>query len=194
MRQRDAREYLDCQLGRRQRSANGFSEVSRGSCTPLPAAPANIDITVTASSPDGTFTGGIGQHAGARWTETSISSTHTANWVKPRQPQLGAATVPVASRRRTSIPAAVSIRPPPSPPDNGNILVVGTTGGNFGLVRYIDDPNSRNDGNPDTSFGTSGLVTTTFSIGSATASAVAVDSANGKIVVAGVAVGRQRPQ
>ena len=38
--------------------------------------------------------------------------------------------------------------------DNGNILVAGTTGdGQFGLVRYTDDPGQTDDGELDTTFG-----------------------------------------
>ena len=52
--------------------------------------------------------------------------------------------------------------------DNGNILVVGTTGsGQFGLVRYISDPGQTDDGSPDPNFGTGGLVTTNFAAGAA---------------------------
>ena len=47
--------------------------------------------------------------------------------------------------------------------DNGNILMAGTTdGGQFGFVRYVVDPGQSDDGNPDTTFGDSGLVTTPF--------------------------------
>ena len=70
--------------------------------------------------------------------------------------------------------------------DNGNILVVGTTADNqFGLVRYTDDPGQTDDGNPDTNFGSGGMVTTTFAAGNASATAVAVDPNNSTIVVAG---------
>ena len=73
--------------------------------------------------------------------------------------------------------------------DNGNILVVGTTGdGQFGLVRYLDQPSSQDDGELDTTFGTDGLVTTTFAAGNASVRAVAVDGTNDMIVVAGVVV------
>ena len=73
--------------------------------------------------------------------------------------------------------------------DNGNILVVGTTGdGKFGLARYLDDPGQSDDGELDTSFGSGGLVTTAFTAGSASATAVAVDEYNGLILVAGTVV------
>ena len=72
--------------------------------------------------------------------------------------------------------------------DNGKILAVGTTGsGQFALVRYLDEPNQLGDGDLDSTFGTGGKVTTAFA-GSATARAVALDSANAGIVVAGVMV------
>ena len=73
--------------------------------------------------------------------------------------------------------------------DNGNILVAGTTGnGQFGLARYVVDPGQSDDGNLDPNFGSSGVVTTTFAAGNATATAVAMDSADACIVVAGVVV------
>ena len=73
--------------------------------------------------------------------------------------------------------------------DNGNILVAGTTGnGQFGLARYVVDPGQSDDGNPDPNFGSGGEVTTAFADGNATATAVAMDSADACIVVAGVVV------
>ena len=55
------------------------------------------------------------------------------------------------------------------------------------MARYVDEPGQFGDGGPDLTFGTAGQVTTAFGNGSATATAVAVDS-NAGIVVAGVVV------
>jgi uncharacterized delta-60 repeat protein/RHS repeat-associated protein len=147
-------------------------------------------ITVTASSVDGTFTGGIGDSPGAL-DQAFNGSSFSSEWSShgPFSPDWagdnngdGQQTTNFESGSGFDQATAVAL-------DNGNILVVGITGtGTFGLVRYIDDPGGSDDGQPDTSFGSGGLVTTTFSAGNASASAVAVDSTNGKIVVAGVVV------
>ena len=63
---------------------------------------------------------------------------------------------------------------------NGKIIVVGSTGGDFGLVRY--NPN----GSLDPTFGGDGTVTTDFSGGNDGATDVALQT-DGKIVVAGFA-------
>jgi uncharacterized delta-60 repeat protein/RHS repeat-associated protein len=141
-------------------------------------------VTVTASSVDGTYAAGIGQTAGTLDQDFDAAG-FSANWSSHGNPNWasdgnsGQQTTNFESGSGFDQAAAVAS-------DDGNILVVGTTGsGQFGLVRYIDDPSSTNDGNTDTSFGASGLVTTTFSIGNATAAAVAVDSTNDTIVAAG---------
>lgn len=149
-------------------------------------------ITVTANSVDGSYAAGIGTTPGALDSnfDGTISETGgpPADWSSPGNPhwsQAGAngqQTTNFESGNGFDQAAAVTS-------DDGNILVVGTTAnGQFGLVRYMDDPGQADDGNPDTSFGTNGMVTTTFSIGNASASAVVVDSSHATIVVAGTVV------
>ena len=66
---------------------------------------------------------------------------------------------------------------------DGKIVVAGSVDGAFALARY--DP----DGSLDTSFGSSGLVTTSFAEGDAWGNALAIQ-ANGLIVVGGSAGGK----
>ena len=126
---------------------------------------------------DGTYPGGTATRR-ARWTRASIiptrparpmrlPGTHNPDWAN-QIGSVGQQTTNFESNTGFDQGSAVAL-------DNGNILVAGTTGsGQFGLVRYVVDPGQSDDGNPDPNFGTSGLVTTTFSVGNATATAVAV--------------------
>jgi uncharacterized delta-60 repeat protein len=151
-------------------------------------------ITVTASSCNGPFTSGMGT-PGALDTSFDSSGGPTANWAS-RGPHpdwatqngtIGQQTTNFEGDSGFDQAAAVTLDA------DGNILVVGTTANQFGLVRYSDDPGQADDGNLDTSFGGapsgSGLVTTAFAAGNAMADAVAVDPNTGAIVVAGVVAG-----
>ncbi|MCX5388557.1 calcium-binding protein [Streptomyces sp. NBC_00094] len=62
---------------------------------------------------------------------------------------------------------------------DGKLVVAGLSEGGFALARYLPD------GGLDPAFGTSGLVTSAFGGGAHSANAVAVQPADGKIVVAG---------
>jgi uncharacterized delta-60 repeat protein len=66
---------------------------------------------------------------------------------------------------------------------DGKIVVAGSVDGAFALARYDAD------GSVDTSFGSSGLVTTSFAVGDAWGNALAIQ-ANGQIVAGGSAGGR----
>ena len=147
-------------------------------------------IAVTASSVDGTFIGGMGLTPGALDpnfdggsgpSTTQSSRGRNPNWATQNGGN-GQQTTNFENGNGFDSASAITL-------DDGNILVVGTTaGGQFGLVRYTDDPGQPDDGDLDTTFGNGGLVTTTFADGNATASAVAVDQSNGTIVVAGTVV------
>ena len=153
-------------------------------------SPSQYAITVTADSEDGTYTGGTGdpgtldQSFNPITVDTLAAShggVHNPEWAN-QNGNVGQQTTNFENNTGLDSAAAVAL-------DNGNILVVGTTAsGQFGLARYVVDPGQADDGNPDPNFGTDGLVTTTFSLGPATADAVAVDSANDTIVVAGIVV------
>ncbi len=145
-------------------------------------------ITVSAIGVDGSFAAGAGDTPGAldgNFDAISLGPGGIADWSSHGNPNWasngnnGEQTTNFESGSGFDSAAAVAS-------DDGNILVAGTTaGGQFGLVRYIDQPSDSSDGNSDTSFGDNGLVTTAFSAGNATASALAVDPSHSTIVVAG---------
>ena len=154
-----------------------------------PGGAGQYQITVTARSVNGTFSGGVGGsaggalsqdfNAGGGMTDSLRAGGHDPDWVQPIG-NGGQTTTNFESTPGWDQANAIAL-------DNGNIVVAGTTGdGKFGLVRYYDQPGSPNDGEPDTSFGTSGLVTTAFTAGNASASALAVDGNVNTIVVAGI--------
>ena len=151
--------------------------------------PSQYAITVSAYSFDGTYTGGTGNPGALDQSFNVIPGNAMDSSHGGQQPDwaiqngnVGQQTTNFESNAGFDSAAAVTL-------DNGNILAVGTTAsGQFGLARYVVDPGQTDDGNPDPNFGTDGQVTTTFSLGSATADAVAIDAADGKIVVAGVVV------
>ena len=77
---------------------------------------------------------------------------------------------------------AIAIQPDGKIIAAGSSLGSGSTGSDFALVRY------NSDGRLDTSFGTSGKITTDFGMGLDTAKAIAIQ-ADGKIVAAGSTLG-----
>ena len=147
-------------------------------------------IAVTALSVDGKFTGGMGVTPGALDQNfdggsggAMDMSSHglNPNWAT----EVGSRD----SRRRTSRAAADSIRPPPRPSTTETSSLPAPRPTTSSASSAIPTPpGSPNDGQPDTSFGSGGLVTTTFALGNASASAVAVDQANATMVVAGTVV------
>ena len=154
-----------------------------------PGGAGQYQITVTAGSPNGTFSGGAGGSTGgglSGYFGTGIDTTSTTLHPHGPQPEWanpigngGQTTTNFESTPGWDQAAAIAL-------DNGNLLVAGTTGdGQFGLARYTDQPGSPQDGEPDTNFGSGGLVITTFTAGTASASAVAVDGNANTIVVAG---------
>ena len=151
-------------------------------------SPSQYAITVTAfAGIDGSFTGGTGDPGTLDQgfnpiTLNTLASLHGAahnpEWAN-QIGNVGQQTTNFEDNAGYDSAAGVAL-------DNGNILVAGTTdSGEFGLARYVVDPGQSDDGNPDLTFGTNGQVATTFSLGPATANAVAVDAANGTIIVAG---------
>ncbi len=147
-------------------------------------------ITVTASTMDGAFTGGMGVTPGTLDQNFDGGSGFTMNQSSHGRNPNWATQVGSDGQQTTNFEGGDGFDQATAETlDNGNILVVGTTADNqFGLVRYSDDPGQSDDGNLDTSFGTGGLATTTFSAGNASATAVAVDPNNSTIVVAGVVI------
>ena len=142
-------------------------------------------ITVTASSLDGTFTGGMGTAPGELDQAFNVASGRTTNAASRGPSPQWATQLGDLGQQTTNFEGDDGFDQATAETlDNGNILLVGTTAnGQFGLVRYLE-PGSENNGELDTSFGNGGLVTTTFAAGTAVASAVAVDQSNSTIMVA----------
>ena len=123
------------------------SAISPGSSIPTRAAPPAMRSRVTASSIDGTFSGGMGSHAGRlgpdfqrRRRQRFYGQSPTAynpDWATQIGGE-GQQTTNFEGGSGFDQAAAETL-------DDGNILVAGTHRErvSFGLVRYIDDPGQR---------------------------------------------------